>query len=453
MVAAAVIALCAVGVALSRPGRTVDDAGAASSPARATDAAVPAEPEGESGVVSRISRAPFVDPVEPAAAGPVDPGDDDPAAPVPAHLRRVVITLVFDDGTPLAGIRTNAEFSEERPAVDGRGTASTDDGAIVRGTTTSAGRVSFLIPRAAQVRVSVLGSDRYPPFRSEWFGPDVAETRAVLAAVPVRLTVVDDAERPVPGLEFFADGCSPVGGGIAKATTDADGRTVFRGFAPEKALLIGLDRAGVCYTRDCDRFAVTAVLGGAPYDPQSTEEFAAAPPADLKVTVRRLLFVGARVVDPTGKPVPGATVGVSLVIAGSAPPIEFEPGYTNGDGRFSRPLPLNGKGVGLDAMMVEVGFAVVTPDGRGTYVAVRPGPSPGGNLDAGDIVVPAVPAVRLLEFRIADESGKPVVGARMVAVGQDGLPDFSRRIVASEVDGRLVYPARPDDVRFFLRRG
>ncbi len=451
LVAAAVIGLLAIGVVLSRPGRSGDDEGASSSSRRdAAGAAVPDGSAGESGAASRISRAPFSDPVDLAHTGPVDPGDDDPAAPVPAHLRRVMVMLVFDDGTPLVGVRASAEISEDRPAGVGRGTASTDDGAIVRGTTTEAGRVSFLIPRAAKVRVSGLGGDRFPPFRSEWFGPDVSDARAVIAAVPVRLEIVDDAGRPVAGLKFFANGRSPVGTGMAKATTDSEGRAVIRGFAPEEALLIGLDQAGVYYTRDCDRFAVTAVLGGEPFDPDSPEGFSATPPDDLKVTVRRMPIVGVRVVDPTGKPVGGATVGVALVVAGSATPIEFEPDYTNWDGRFSRPLPLNGKNVGLDAVMVEVRFSVTTRDGRGPYVTVRPGPPPGGNLDAGDIVVPAA---RLLEFRIADESGKPVVGATMLPLGPDDLPDFSRLAVESEVDGRLTYPARPDDVRFYCGEG
>ncbi len=442
------IALIAVGAMLLRTSRAGDEAGIGRAPSVETGFGryVPGAASASSSAASRISSAPFTEPVEASAADPVDSGADDPSVPVPAHLRRVVLTLVFDDDTPLGGVRVGAETFEERPAGVGRGTASTDEGAIVRGTTAASGRVSFLIPREAKVRVFGLGGDFFPPFRSEWFGPDVADARAVIAAVPVRLAIVDDAGRPVPGLKFFANGRSPVGTGMAKATTDAEGRAVFRGFAPEESLLIGLDQAGVYYTRDCDRFAVAGVLGGEPFDPDSPEGFSATPPDDLKVTVRRMPVVGVRIVDPTGKPVGGATVGVSLVIAGSTTPIEFEPDYTNWDGRFSRPLPLNGKTVGLDAVMVEVRFSVTTRDGRGPYVAVRPGPPPGGVLDAGEVVVPAD---RLLEFQFTDESGKPVVFATLLPVGPNGLPDFSRLLAESEVDGRLFYPARPSDVRFF----
>ncbi len=442
------IALIAVGAMLLRTSRAGDEAGLGQAPSAGTGFGrdIPSAANASSSAASRISRAPFTEPVEASAADPVDPGDDDPSVPVPAHLRRVTFTLEFDDETPLAGVRVGAETFEDRPAGVGRGTASTDEGAIVRGTTTASGRVSFLIPREAKVRVFGLGGELFPPFRSEWFGPDVAETRAVFAAVPVRLAIVDDAGWPVPDLKLFANGRSPVGrNGMAKATTDAEGRAILRGFAAGESLLIGLDQAGVYFTRDCDRFAVTAVLGGEPFDPDSPESFSVTPPADLKVTVRRMPIVGVRVVDPTGKPVAGATVGVSFVIAGSATPIEFDPYHTNWDGRYSRPLPLNGKEVGLDAVIAEIRFSVTTRDGRGPYVAVRPGPPPGGVLDAGDIVVPAL---RLLEFQVVDDSGRPVVGAALLPVGPDGLPDYSRLLAESEVDGRLTYPARPDDVRF-----
>ena len=461
LAAAAMLALIAVGVVLSRPGRSGDDGSAASSsPSHrdAADAGAPGGAAGDSGATSRISSAPFTEPVDPEAADPVDSGADDPSVPVPAHLRRVTFTLEFDDGTPLGGVSLRAEFLEEHPAGDGQETASTDNGAIIHGMTNSSGRVSFLIPRAARVRVVAETDSRYPIrifnfsercvslFQSEWFGAEASEARAVVAAVPVRLAVVDDAGRPVPELKFIADGHSPVGTDKATATTDGDGRAVFRGFAAGEALLrIGLDQAGVYFTRDCDRFAVTAVLGGEPFDPESPAVFGVVPPADLKVTVRRMPVVGVRVVDPSGKPVEGALVEFSIVIAGSAVPVSFEPGSTNWDGRYSRPLPLNGKDVGLDAVLAEIGIAVTTRDGRGPYVVVRPGPPPGGNLDAGEVVVPAA---RMLEFQVTDESGQPVVGADLFPVGPDGLPDPSRFGARSKVDGHLRYPARPTDVRF-----
>ncbi len=416
LVLSATIALIAIGCALSRPDGAVDaDAGDPLSAAEPSSAADPS-------------------------------GPDDPSVPVPAHLRRVAVTFVFDDGTPFVGVETRGRIFEQLPVGDGRGAASTVGEEIDCGTTTASGRVSFLVPRAAEVLVFALSDGRYPPFQSDWLGPEVVDARVVIAAAPLRFAIVDEAGRPVPDLTFVATGSSSFGGGTATATTDAEGRAIFRGFAPAASLLVELGRFGAGISRDCDRFVVTAVLGGERSPPGSLEGFRAAPPADVKVTVRRLPTVDVRVVDPTGKPVAWAMVGVSCVFAGSAKLLEYAPDSTNRDGRFSRTLPLNGRDVGQDVVLVEVRCSVVTRDGSGPYVVVRPGPPSGEGLDAGDVVVPAE---RLLEFQVEDESGKPVDGATVMSVGPDGLPDFSRPDFWTDDDGRVIYPARAEDVRFF----
>ena len=158
-------------------------------------------------------------------------------------------------------------------------------------------------------------------------------------------------------------------------------------------------------------------------------------PTPLKLTIRpgQTGRISGRVVDPSGRPIAGASVRIWRQVRHESgvmflkEPVAGEDGSivvrTGADGRFraGRPLPV-GDEYAVDA----------SAPGRlsGHSAAVK--------LSSGDQTIPDVvlPGVRIVEGRVVDRSGRPVAGARVIQSGDGPLRTETR----ADGEGRFELP-------------
>jgi protocatechuate 3,4-dioxygenase beta subunit len=235
---------------------------------------------------------------------------------------------------------------------------------------------------------------------------------------PLEVTVVDTAGRPVPGAEILVSrrsvrGDWPDPGGrdarVAVATTDGDGRASLTGLGGGETLVTAR-RAGLAAARE------VIWLGG---DDGETE---------VRLVLGAACKLAGRVLDPDGRPVPGARVVVDAAIPGGVRAV------SDREGRYR-----------LEAVAA----------GQHWLSAARPG----ATLRA--VVRVHLPSVERLDLvllgtatlrgRVTDaRTGNPIEGARVVAGTGNGW-DEQRQSASAPTDaagGYAIETLRPGRIMF-----
>ena len=157
-----------------------------------------------------------------------------------------------------------------------------------------------------------------------------------------------------------------------------------------------------------------------------------APPVREK-TAKPLIEVRGRVVDPDGKPVPGATVSTAYLDREIKPAL----GATTGpDGRFFMRVPPWRRNSALHEREAMFPWVVASAPGYGPGWASAV-PEPGAS---GEVAIRLVTDGPPIEGRIVDLEGRPVAGARVKAesawFASDGkLPDWLAKAANGGVQG------------------
>ena len=331
-------------------------------------------------------------------------------APAPAGRRAVSGTVLGPDAKPVAS------------AVVRWGLLASSDPVPETRTDAAGGFRLVGMPAALNV-LTVMAEGLAPSFPPVDAGGDRQLVVRLGRGAEIRGRVVDDAGRPIEGARVSPRITSPLPNGghvyldVLAVRTDRDGRFLLRGM-PE----------GVT----CDVLAAE----------KSAVRLRPLSASDESVNVVTLLGAGAlrgRVVDPAGNPVRNFRIRVSL-------PRGFKPGdpaggyfagydwvglsFTRADGEFT----ITGLTAGnLHRLTVFAGML-------GTGEADRAESQSIDRLKPAEDLTIRLGPPHVLRVRVFGEDGKPVEGARVTAIENEGRATF-----------RWDYPARSEDDRVTAR--
>jgi hypothetical protein len=391
-------------------------------------------PSAPRGATSRVTSAPF-DPARGADVAPVVEEVEEEDAPLPSALRRVKVSVAFDDGYPLAGVAAEAEPSGDDAVSESLNEAWADSRIRRERLLDAAGTAVFVVPRAARFLLYGGGDVPYAPFRTAEVPPEVAEAKITLPSNAIEIRAVDEAGLPVANLVFQANGSGGGGPGYGRQITGADGRAVFRGFVSSTAeVSVNLE----------DSRRTAALWLKIDGEPAAEDGATLAAPSRHTATVRRLPIVVGRAVDASGAPVSGATVEIYGRVAAHDGRVGFGEDMTGADGVFRIVVPRDGRTVAADAPLTEIAATVRGPNGLPSASLARQGRFDEG-CDLGDVVIERP---TWLAFRAVNAEGELLADAFLAAeVGGELDWDNSR---IHHWEDALYWCARPHETRFLI---
>lgn len=326
----------------------------------------------------------------------------------------------------------------------------------------------FRVPRDARFRLTGGGGIPYPSFRSNVVAATDDELVATVEARPARVVVVDEAGVAVEGVEFEATGSTTVGDGKVWRWTDASGLVVFRGFRENvrlellreggavSAYIVGGPRAPAggwvsdrVFDASRQQWTLRRWLPRVGDEGADIETFAAAN-AEVRVVVRRLTALRARVVDRLGVPVEGAAA-IASVDYGGGFVVPFGNSLTRDDGRVRCALSTEGRTFAADMTPASLSLEIWTPGVPTPTVVARPIVRLGVDCDFGDVVVPTAPRVK---FRVVDPRGAPIKGA-VIAARSDlrGDAPLSNPLGETDANGEAVLIEPLSEASFVVQTG
>ena len=366
---------------------------------------------------------------------------------LPAHLRRIVVRLVFDDGYPLADMSVSAypaPLDGKDGAPDGASaeanaasTWSIGSGTVLHTKTDADGRATFCVSDGARFMLSGEGGPGRPPLASGVIRADADEVVATVAARPVRLMVVDESGAPFPNLLIEAGGTAPTQPERAWCVTDADGRAVFRGFAGRVGLSLNVD--------DGEGFVEAYFVRRSGAVEDDGDSIFVATDSESRLVARRLTAASGRIVDGSGVPVANADVVLTAVYAGGFH-LSIADVESKADGRWRCVLMTDGRWISDASPPATLRLEVRSPGVSTPTVVERPFARFGADCSFGDVAVPTAPRVK---FRVVNAAGAPV--ARVIVNAEFKLPPDAPQWTLAEhtnSNGVVVVIEPASDVRF-----
>jgi hypothetical protein len=243
-----------------------------------------------------------------------------------------------------------------------------------------------------------------------------------------------DRDRPVPGVVVSLTS----GEAITRIATDGVGRFAARGMPPGRYLAALEPTPGVS----------GSIVPGAFELPDARAC------VQLSAVLRPTTSVRGRVVDGSGRPVPGLTVDLTVPTGlDRNPGPERIRGLTHADGSFELiGVPPGRFVLGVNTMpgrTPRLMYPGVGSLSEATVVAVRAGV----DVDVHDFVIPAPISFAQIPGVVLDSSGAPAEGARVFLAGpQDGDPILGEPATTDEL-GRFVLSASSgQQYRIFAER-
>ncbi|HYC77888.1 MAG TPA: hypothetical protein VEI02_09700, partial [Planctomycetota bacterium] len=393
---AAIVGLSVAAWALLRAQEAPPASSTASEPPRVAGVEPPPSAAALPSLAARptpLSATPF-DPAREASA----PDDDRP--PPPPHLRRVRVQVVFDDGTPLAGLEARA-VAPESAHYDAPGWGDADAGAGEMTTLDAEGRAVVDVPKDRSFRMAGDGDFPMPPFLSAVATLDGDAARCVVPSRATTILVRDESGAPAPGVSLQGSGEGSGGSGYGIQTSDAEGRVVFRNMAGETFLAQLQDVESTTNGRRRRLVLVRWEGAATEYADGGERGFQVVVGGSSTATIRTLPYVDGRILGSDGAPVPHAHCRLLVDVGAPGAPRLVDGAMTDEGGGFSLAFPKDGESLAADAAVVGFQVVVKTPDDREETVYRRSG-DPGAGVDAGDLVVQAV---RWFEVQAVDERG------------------------------------------------